>query len=215
MTETSQLDEAAKILSTWVKDSNRIIIGLDGYAGSGKTTIAHELLALYPEDMEVIHLDDFIQPVEKRIAMIHTFSDPSVAFEKYWYRLDILQEILIAYKKNVRTSFKVPVYDFDTNTLSKEHTYDLSKKILLVEGVFLFHPENPLSEYFDKKIFLTTPFHIADSRRIQREKEKWGEHYLDESHPDNWTRHFITAYKRYYSTYHPESVCDLEITTSL
>ena len=196
-------------IQDWSETTPRLLIAMDGYAGSGKTTLTNTLLALHPHHMEVLHLDDFIEPVEKRMHMIQTFPDPSVPFEKHWYRFDMLKDILTAYKEHRASSYEATLYDFEKNTISKKHTYDLSKKILLVEGIFLLHPENALSTCFDKKIFLSTPFATADGRRIQREKEKWGEEYQEESHPDNWTKYFITAYKRYYSQYQPERLSDI------
>lgn len=209
MNAATNAKEILKHLQHWSKENTRLIIGIDGYAGTGKTTIANALLELCPDDIELLHLDDFIQPVEKRIEMIRTFPDPSLAFEKHWYRYDVLQDLLSTYKENTALSFETMLYDFDTNTISKKHRFDLSKKILLLEGIFLFHPENGITPFFDKRIFLDTPFEIADARRIQREKEKWGENYQDESHPDNWTRYFIEAYRRYTLHYHPEILCDL------
>ena len=48
----------------------------------------------------------------------------------------------------------------------------------------------------------------ADKKRITREKKKWGKNYIPESHPDNWTRYFKKAYRRYVKKYKPQKTAD-------
>lgn len=100
-------------------------------------------------------------------------------------------------------------YDFDKNDFGPEKPFDLSRKVLVVEGAFLFHPEHTVSNLWDKRIYLNADPSHADKKRIGREKKKWGKEYLPEDHQDNWTRYFKEAYKRYVKRHKPEKKADV------
>ena len=85
---------------------------------------------------------------------------------------------------------------------------ELGNKALVVEGIFLFHP-NVLNDVWDKRIYLDISKEKADTRRIIREKERWGEKYFPETHPDSFARLFKIAYKRYEELYQPKQHSDL------
>ena len=80
----------------------------------------------------------------------------------------------------------------------------------MIDGIFLFHPEHKLNKLWDKRVYLDVDFDKADRMRIVREKKKWGKAYLPENHPDNWTRYFKTAYRRYVKKYKPQKHADLK-----
>lgn len=88
-------------------------------------------------------------------------------------------------------------------------TYDFSKKIMVIEGVFMFHPELSRSKLWDKRIYLEGDLEKIKERRIKREKERWGENYFPETHPDSYFRQVIIALDRYIDLHHPEKVADL------
>ncbi|MCR4284143.1 MAG: AAA family ATPase [Parcubacteria group bacterium] len=195
-------------IQAWSKDYAKLIIAIDGYAGSGKTTVA-DFIAKRNPDVLVIHLDDFINHWKVRKKMIDRAKDKSQVFEYKWYRYDELEKLVTNFKTENKGILKVKTYDYDKNDLGSLREFDLSKKILVIDGIFLFHPKHKISKIWDKTIYLDVDFAEADKRRISREKKKWGKSYIPESHPDNWTRYYKEAYNRYIKKYKTQKSCDL------
>lgn len=214
MTRSQQI--ARKInrsIKIWLKNRDKLIVALDGYAGSGKTTVAN-FIGKQNSQVLVIHLDDFINGLNYRRKIIKNEKDKSKAFEFYWYRYNLLEKLLKDFKSN-KKNIKVRTYNYEKNDFSREKLLPLNKKVLLVEGVFLFHPKHKISSMWDRTIYLDINFKKADKQRIAREKKKWGKNYIPESHPDNWTKYFKKAYRRYVKKYKPKLNKDLMITINL
>ena len=205
-----ELETLAKSINSeikaWSKDDARLVICLDGYAGSGKTTIADLIPKQNPEIL-VIHLDDFIRPAAERKKLMEEAEDRSKIFEFEWYRYDVLEKLITAFKHGNDAEYEEQIYSFETHAFVPRK-FDFSKKVLLIEGIFLFHPRHSISKMFDKKIYIDADFEKADERRIAREMEKWGKDYVPETHPDNWTQHFKIAYRRYIEECYPERIAD-------
>lgn len=194
-------------IKLWQKELSRLIIGIDGYSASGKTTVA-DCLAKENSEVVVIHLDDFLKSSEERVKMMSGGEDKSKVFELNWYRYDLLEKIAEKFKQSVQYSLEV--YDYDLKKYVTKN-YDLSKPIMLIEGIFLYHPEHAISGVFDKKVYLDVDFEEADNSRIQRDKKRWGNEYVDETHPDSFVKPFKEAYRRYFNDYHPEKLADVVI----
>lgn len=184
------------------------VIGIDGYAGSGKTTVAN-LIGAHSKNVLIVHLDDFIEHWEKRKEMIDIAEDKAGVFEYQWYRYVDVCRLIRSFIAKKKESVALKVYDYNKNEFGPKKDFDLSKKILVINGIFLFHPEHHLNELFDMKIYLDVDFAKADKRRIAREKKLWGKDYIPENHPDNWTRYFKQAYRRYVKQYRPKENADL------
>jgi uridine kinase len=202
-----------KILSNielWEEGSSKLIVVLDGYAGSGKTTIA-EYVGLENKDIAVINLDDFIKHWKVRKRLIEKSINKAKIFEYQWYRFKEVEEVIKIFKKKNKGILKINAYDFDKNDFGKVLKLDLSKKVLLIEGIFLLHPEYKLNNIIDKKIYLDADMLKSDKRRVSREKKKFKENFLADDHPDNWVRYFKVAYKNYLNKYHPEKSADLVV----
>jgi uridine kinase len=201
-----KINENIKI---WMQDHTKLVVAIDGYAGSGKTTIA-DCVAKENSDVLVLHLDDFIKHWKERKRLIDEAKDKPKMFEYSWYRYDDLEKIIRQFKIKKRGVAKCKTYDYDKNDFGPLKSFDLAKKILVIDGIFLFHPEHELNKLWDKKVYLDVDFSKADRIRIAREKKKWGKAYLPESHPDNWVRYFKTAYRRYVKEYKPQKFADLK-----
>ncbi len=183
-------------IKVWASGRDKLVVAIDGYAGSGKTTIA-DFIAKQNPDVLVVHLDDFIRHWKARKRLIDEAEDKSKVFECNWYRYVELKKIIREFKVKRKGRIAFKIYDYDKNKFGPKKYFDLSKKILVVEGIFLFHPKNKLNKLWDKRIYLDTDFSKADKQRITREKKKWDKDYLPESYPDNWTKYFKNAYRRY------------------
>ena len=60
------INEIYEQISTKLKNVSRMVVGIDGMAAAGKTTLAAELADKFCG--EVIHMDDFFLPFELRTA---------------------------------------------------------------------------------------------------------------------------------------------------
>lgn len=200
-------------IKVWNDNHAKLVVAIDGYAGSGKTTVANFIAKQNPSVL-VIHLDDFIRHWKHRKKMIGVSKDKSKVFEYNWYRYDDIQKLINQFKAKQKGSIKLKTYDFNKNDFGPAKSFDLSKKILVIEGILLFHPKHKTSKLWDKRIYLDVDFEKADRKRISREKKNWGKDYIPEDHQDNWTRHFKKAYRRYIKKYEPKKNADFIIVVS-
>ncbi|MFZ6015942.1 MAG: hypothetical protein ACOYUZ_06370 [Patescibacteria group bacterium] len=99
-------------------------------------------------------------------------------------------------------------YNPETGVCDIEQEYDTSKRILVIEGIFLYH-EKQFRNVFDLKVFLECDRGAADQRRIAREKAKWGDDYFPHDHPDSYFRLVSIAFDRCLATQKPKEFADL------
>ncbi len=194
-------------IKVWKKDHAKLVVAIDGYAGSGKTTVAN-FIGKQDKDILVIHLDDFIKHWKVRKHIINKAKDKSEVFEYHWYRYAEVEKLIKAFLAN-KKSISVKTYNYEKNDFNPKKAFYLSKKVLIIDGIFLFHPEHKINKLLNKKIYLDTDFTRADKKRIAREKKRWGKGYLPEDNPDNWTRYFKQAYRTYVSKYKPANKVNL------
>ena len=189
--------EASKKIKEWVVGKNKLVVGIDGYTGSGKTTLLNNLEKLNPSILAV-HCDDFMISGPEFDKKLNEAPDKSIVFELKRTDFVAVGELISAFR------------DAEENVTSKE--YDLTKKIMVVEGCFLFHPKIS-NHLWDKRIYLDGDIEKIDRRRVEREKARWGDKYFPETHPDSWFRQVIIALKRYREEYKPEQQADLVLKT--
>lgn len=199
-----------KGIEKWCQRQKRLVVAIDGYAGSGKTSVANRIAELNPNCL-VVHLDDFIKHWKTRKRMMGAARDRSKVFEYRWYRYDAVERLVRGFLAGKRKIIRLKVYDFDENDFSIPKPFDLSKNILVLEGVFLIHPKHRINTLWAKKVFLKTDLTKAEARHTYQEKEKWGDSYLPENHPDSYFRYFKGAYRRYLDHYSPEQRADLVV----
>ena len=65
-----------RMIKKWLSDGKKIVIGIDGYSGSGKTTILGYLARINSEVLPLF-LDDFIEHWSKRKKMMEKAKDKS------------------------------------------------------------------------------------------------------------------------------------------
>ena len=187
----------------------KIIVGIDGYSGIGKTTILEKLVERNSRILAV-HRDDFLIPRRVYVDMIAKAEDKSVVFETEILDTEKIRSLINAFRMS-DSIYQTTIFNSQSGECDIIKKYDLSKRILVIEGIFLFHPKQ-LNDIFDLRIFLDGDMDAADQRRIKREKEKWGKNYFPDDHPDSWFKYVKIAFGRYLKVYKPKEFADLIIS---
>ncbi len=155
-------------MTVYTKQSNCFILGVAGGSGSGKTYFAKELKDALGSHAEIVYQDNFY------IDQSHRFDHDggSVNFDHpESLDLRLLAQCLAELKTGAAT--KIPIYDFKTHTRQKEHLHLAPTKIIIVDGILIFHPDY-LRAQFDEMIFFDTPEELRFKRRLERDVNERG-----------------------------------------
>ncbi|WP_418651138.1 uridine kinase [Tenacibaculum aestuariivivum] len=143
------------------------IIGIAGGTGSGKTTIANQIINKLPQDEAcIIPQDSYYNKIEnlsyKERAKIN-FDHPSAIDFK----------LLISHITNLKNNktIKQPIYSFIKHNRAEKSIKISPKKIIIVEGILIFNNVE-LRKLFDLKIFIDTDADERLIRRIYRDKKE-------------------------------------------
>lgn len=146
-----------------------IIIGIAGGTGSGKTTIAKNIVQEYgPGEVVRLDLDSYYRDLsdlsrEERAKI--NFDHPS--------SLEI--ELLIEHVEDLcqGKAVQIPIYNFATHNRSKDSRKIEPHKVIIIEGILALNfPE--LTQKMDVKLFVDTPSDIRFIRRLKRDIIKRG-----------------------------------------
>lgn len=143
-------------------------MGIAGGTGSGKTTLARELVRELRGGVSLLEYDWYYRdrsdlPPEERERINY---DEPAALEG---------ELLLAHLGALRRGAPVeaPIYDFSTHT-RRERTHRVEPApVIAVEGMLLF-AEPALNSCFDLRIFVDTDDDIRLLRRIRRDMDERG-----------------------------------------
>ena len=141
------------------------IIAISGISGSGKSMLAKAILNNFSEQNCLIIAEDNyykdLSHIPTREERLKTNFDTPEAID---------HNLLISHLrslKNADNSIDMPQYDFNTCTRKPSVKIE-SKKLIIVEGLFILSNEN-LCGLFDIKIYVDCHSTIAFSRRIKRD----------------------------------------------
>lgn len=136
-----------------------IIIGIAGGTGSGKSTVAKEILSQLPDgDIAFLPQDSYYKdsshlPMDKRIEINFDHPD-SIEFD-----------LLISHIKELKkgNSVQQPIYSYITCSRAEETVLIKPAKIIVVEGILIF-TDIELRKLMDLKVFVDAD---ADDRLIR------------------------------------------------
>jgi uridine kinase len=187
-----------------VNSKRPVTIGVAGGTGSGKTTVATQILervgshhiAYLPHDAYYKDLKDMPLDERGRANWDHPDAlDTHLMIEN----IKQLQQNRAAY---------MPVYDFTRDARAEETVTVTAQPIILVEGILIF-VEPELRELMDIKIFVDTDADIRFIRRLKRDISDRGrtaesviEQYLSTVRPMHLK--FVEPTKRYADVIVPE-----------
>jgi uridine kinase len=149
------------------------ILGVAGGSGSGKTffseALVKKLVESFGQDVcELIYQDNFYIDQSKRFdhdgGSVNFDHPDSIDF-------NLLAECVRKLKSGETTD--IPVYDFATHTRKIETLKAEPKKIIIVDGILIFHAKQ-VCELFDERIFFETPEDLRFQRRLERDVKERG-----------------------------------------
>ena len=145
------------------KPDRPLFIGLAGGSGSGKTTIADEVVESLGEEVAVVHHDAYYRHL------------PELTFEErarvnYDHPGSLETELLIEHLESLRSgqAIEQPVYDFSDHLRAAETIRVGPAPVILVEGILVLS-EPELRSELDLKIFVDTDADLRLARRIERD----------------------------------------------
>lgn len=146
-----------------------VVIGVAGGTGSGKTTVANEILqrvgadhvAYIPHDAYYRDLSHLSLHQRTQVNFDHPHS--------------LETELLVEHLKALRAghAVEIPIYDFTTHTRTQQTRSVEPAPVILVEGILIF-AEPALRELFDVKLYVDTDADVRFIRRLRRDVEERG-----------------------------------------
>ncbi|MGL6063564.1 MAG: uridine kinase [Fusobacteriaceae bacterium] len=164
---------------------NCIFIGVAGGSGSGKTTVAHNLVKAFSEEDAILVEQDVYYRELSHLTLeeraLTNFDHPNaIDFE-------LMGEHLNNLKKGI--NIERPTYDFKTHSRKLENVLLKPSRIIIVEGILIFAVKE-IRDLFDVKIFVDTDADEMLLRRIERDIKERG-------------RSFDSVKKQYLNTVKP------------
>ena len=149
--------------------AGRILLGVAGGSGSGKSTVVEEILRnLHPLPVSVIHHDAYYRdlahhPLQERIEV--NFDHPEA----------LETELLVEHLKRLRAGevVEIPVYDFSTHTRTDRVQRVEATGVIIVDGILVL-AESRLRDLLDIKVFVDTDPDIRLIRRLRRDMRERG-----------------------------------------
>jgi uridine kinase len=141
-----------------------LVIGIAGGSGSGKTTVAQEILQrVGPDRIAFLQHDAYYKdlrglPPAQRAEV--NFDHPN----------SLETELLIQHVDELKAGHPVelPIYDFANHSRTEQTFTVQPRAVILVEGILIF-AEPELRKRFDVKIFVDTDSDLRLIRRLQRD----------------------------------------------
>lgn len=182
----------------------RLILGITGGTGSGKTTVVRRVVESLPPDSVVVVPQD---------AYYKDGSDLTFearARRNYDHPLAFDTDLLIAHLQQLRNGETVnqPVYSFITHSRLPDALPVAPRPCIIVEGILILEDER-LRNLLDVKVFVDTDADVRFIRRLQRDIVQRGrsvesviDQYMNTVRPMH--TQFIEPTKRYADLIVPE-----------
>ena len=149
----------------------RLIVGIAGGSGSGKTTMAERLVESAGRiglEGQIFSLDSYYRPLghlSLKARREYNFDHPdAIDYALAASQLKALRE---------GRAIRQPVYDFTVHTRGGATVPRRPTPLIVVEGLHALY-ESGLQKLYDYKIFVSTGMATAILRRIQRDIEERG-----------------------------------------
>ncbi|WP_045116101.1 uridine kinase [Plesiocystis pacifica] len=166
-------------------ERTRLVIGIAGGSGSGKSTVANALGSALPDGKVATlrHDSYYCDRPDLTLAQRHELN--------YDHPEALDTALLVEHIQHLKAGnpVEVPIYDFKTHRRLAETRRVDPAAVIIVEGILVFVDEH-LTRELDIKIFVDTEPDIRAIRRIRRDIRQRG-------------RDFESVRKQYYETVRP------------
>ncbi len=180
------------------------MIAIAGGSGSGKTTVAQEILnRVGPDRIAYLPHDAYY----KDLSGLPPLQKTEVNYD---HPHSLETDLLIKHVLQLRVGKQIdlPVYDFSTNSRTEKTIPINPQRVIVVEGILIL-AEPELRKIFDLKIFVDTDSDLRFIRRLQRDINERGrtpesviKQYLKTVRPMHLE--FVEPSKRYADVIIPE-----------
>jgi uridine kinase len=185
--------------------SNKVyVIGVAGGTGSGKSTIARNVVEVVgPGNVAYLQQDSYYYDLHHLPAEVRTKLN-------YDHPDSIDHELLLKHVEQLKhgKTVKKPIYDFKTHSRLTQTESVPPRKVILIEGILVLAHEK-LRDVMDIKIFVDTDSDLRLIRRMTRDVSERGrsldsvvDQYLSTVRPMH--QQFVEPSKRYADLIIPE-----------
>lgn len=187
------MENTAKLLIEKINSlgKDKVSIAVDGFCGSGKTTLC-EMLAK-EIDANLVHIDNFYLPFDKRLPNWREVSGGNMDFEKF--KTEIMD------KFHTGEGFDFDSFSHVGGPHFEHYTYP-QKNILIVDGSYSHFPT--VSGEYDIKVFLK----CSSEKQLSRLAKREGDNI------DGFKTMWIPKEQKYFGEFDIENGADIVIDTT-
>ena len=187
-TGLSEVSDLLAAIEQLLTERERVIVGISGYAGAGKSVLARQVVDSLDSAVRV-RGDDFLDPVR-----VHRRSGDWDGVQRERLRTEVLEPF--------RAGRDVEVRPLDWNTAQLGEPAPLPRAcVLAVDAIGIFHPD--LLPWFDLTVWVDTDLHLAQERGMARDRAAG----LD--HDQLWTGVWTPNDREFEQTFSPRTHADL------
>jgi len=186
------IDSLTPHIKKWAKDGKKIIIGIEGNSGAGKTTLSFYLNTIFPNSCR-LSMDLFIKGDKQTVGEKNLDY-----FSNNFFDVKLAE----SYIKKFKNSKEGDVVHF--NVKGKKIEVDLHKQILFLDGIFFFNNSIGTS-HLDKNILLVLEKKELIKRRLARSKRHSAEY------DDTLATKIDSAWEEYYNENKPNKKSDITL----
>lgn len=180
-------------LEKLAREDGPAVIAVDGSCGSGKTGFASLAAEVLARPANLVHMDDFYLPPEKRAADWMDVSAGNMDLERF------RQEVLGPAREGRLEEYRP--YDCQAGLLREPVELD-GGSLTIVEGTYSQHPS--LAKYYDYKVFFT----CDREEQTRRLRAREGEYF------PTFDRIWRALEERYFAACGTEEAADLVVDTT-
>lgn len=186
-------------------EKERVIVGIDGLGGAGKSTISEKICSEIKNNNVhtiLLHIDDFINV--RKVRYNSAYPEWQCYYDLQW-RYDYFTGIIDQIKNRMNSHIEIELYDKDDDCYFTQNYDTKEKTVVIVEGIFLQRKE--LYGIFDYMVYIDVPEDERMTRVLKRDTYIGNEQQII----DKYENRYFPAERKYFNEYHPKQSADFVI----